>query len=187
MTVLTKKIGIQEFLQLELPDNSTYFYELINGELVHRNTPSGEHQEVQSNLLEQLIPFILSKKLGKLYTSPTAVVLNEDTVIIPDLVFLKKENRHKFDAEWGIKGAPDLVVEIVSPSSFKLDRFEKRSLYLENGIPEYWIVDPNYRSIEIHSLRDGRYEISAFGVEEESVTSEVLVDFELKVKDVFLK
>ena len=187
MEVLDKKWTDKDFFELELPDSAAYYFELLNGILVRRNAPSGEHQHIQSELLEKFFAFVSLKKLGKIYSSPTAVVFSENDVPQPDIVFLKKENMDKFDPEWGIKGAPDLIVEIVSPSSYKYDRSDKKELYQKHGVKEYWIVDPNYKSIEIFVLQSKQYELHAFAVEGEKITSTVLEGFELVLKNIFLK
>ncbi|MEZ4935030.1 MAG: Uma2 family endonuclease [Saprospiraceae bacterium] len=187
MEVIDKKYTVENFFELELPDDATHYYELLNGLLVRRNAPSGEHQHVQSELLERFFAFVASKKLGKIYSSPTAVVLSDNDVPQPDIIFLKKENLAKFDPTWGIKGAPDLIVEIISPSSYRNDRVVKKELYQKYGVKEYWLVDSNYKSIEIFLLKENTYQLHAFGIEDEKITSIVLEGFELELKDIFLK
>jgi len=137
MEVLTKKIDFKEFQQMEFDDQDPFLYELLNGELVRKNTPSGIHQAIQSELFGRMYIFITQNKLGKIFASPTAVVLSDYDAPQPDLTFLRKENSEKFDPDWGIKGAPDLVVEIISPSSIKRDRFDKKELYERFGVKEY--------------------------------------------------
>ena len=187
MEVLDKKYTVEDFFELELPDNATYYYELLNGILVRRSAPSGEHQHVQSELLERLFAFVAQNKLGKIYSSPMAVVLSENDAPQPDIIFLQKENLSKFDATWGIKGAPDLVVEIISPTSYRNDRVDKKKLYRKHGVKEYWLVDPNYKSIEVFVLKENTYQLHTFGIEDEKITSTILKGFELELKDVFLK
>lgn len=141
MEVLTEKMRVEDFMEMELPDEASYAYELINGLLVRRNTPSGEHQFLQSRLLLHLLPFVAEKDLGIVFSLPTAVVLSGFNAPQPDVLFLSKENMHLYDPAWGIKGAPDLIVEIVSPTSFCYNRFEKKQLYEAHGVKEYWLVD----------------------------------------------
>lgn len=187
MEVLASKITYKEFAKMDFPENDAFLYELINGELVRKNAPSGEHQFVQSELFYRLMHFVTEKKLGRMFSSPTAVILSEENAPQPDLVFLSQEKMKLLDPEWGIQGAPDLVVEIVSPSSYKRDHLEKKKLYGQYGIAEYWIVDPSYRAIEIYVLKDGTYELHAFGIETEQVTSQVLKGFSLEVNTVFME
>ncbi len=187
MEVLDKKWTAEDFFELELPDGDTHYFELLNGLLVRRNAPSGEHQFAQSKLLLQLMQFVDNKESGMVFSSPTAVALSENDVLQPDILFLKKENMDRFDPIYGIKGAPDLVVEIVSPSSFKHDRFDKKELYEKYGVKEYWLVDPNYKSIEVFALKNKKYQLHAFGVEDGKMTSNVLEGFGLELKNIFLK
>ena len=186
MEVIDKKLTVEDFFELELPDEATHYFELLNGMLVRKNAPSGGHQFAQSEIFGRLFTYVSEKNLGRVFGSPTAVVLSEFDAPQPDILFLAKENMGKFDTEWGVKGAPDLIVEIVSPSSFRYDRFDKKDLYARHGVREYWLVDPTYKSIEIFSLKEnGKYEIHAFGVEDESITSLVLEGFEMKMEGVF--
>ncbi|MBI5915627.1 MAG: Uma2 family endonuclease [Bacteroidetes bacterium] len=185
MEVLTAKMTVDEFFEVELPDEASYSYELLNGQLVRRNAPSGEHQLVQSELFGNLYIFISQKNLGKLFSAPTSVVLSEFDAPQPDILFLKKENMHRYDPDWGIKGAPDMVVEIVSPSSFKNDRFDKKQLYETHGVSEYWLVDPTYKSIEVFTLKNGQYHLHAFGVGDEKITSTILEGLELELSKIF--
>ncbi|HFA50292.1 MAG TPA: Uma2 family endonuclease [Bacteroidetes bacterium] len=187
MEVLEKKMMAEEFFGLELPDNADYSYELLNGILVRRNAPSGKHQLIHGEIFGQLYLFVNQNDLGKIFSAPTSVVLSDSDVPQPDILFLSKKNNDKYDPVWGIKGAPDMVVEILSPSSFKIDRFEKKDLYEKHGVKEYWLVDPNYKSIEVFALINGKYQLHAFGLEDEKITSTVLKGFELELKNIFKK
>lgn len=186
MEVLARKITYKEFAEMDFPENDPFLYELINGELVRKNAPSGEHQFAQSELFYRLMHFVTEKKLGRIFSSPTAVILSDENAPQPDLVFLSKEKMKLLDPEWGILGAPDMLAEIVSPSSYKRDHLEKKKLYAQYGVAEYWIVDPSYRSVEIYVLREGTYELHAFGVDNEQITSHILQGFSMEVNAIFL-
>jgi len=187
MEVLARKITYKEFAEMDFPENDPFLYELINGELVRKNAPSGEHQFAQSKLFSMLSRFVDDKETGMVFSSPTAVILSDENAPQPDLIFLSKEKMKLLDPEWGILGAPDMLAEIVSPSSYKRDHLEKKKLYAQYGVAEYWIVDPSYHSIEIYVLKDGAYELHAFGIETEQVTSQVLKGFSLEVNSVFME
>ena len=187
MEVLARKITYEEFAKMDFPDDDPFLYELINGELVRKNAPSGEHQFVQSELFYRLMHFITEKKLGRIFSSPTAVILSEENAPQPNLIFLSKEKIKLLDPEWGIRGAPDMVVEIVSPSSYKRDHLEKKRLYAQHGVVEYWIVDPSYHSIEIYVLQEEAYQLHAFGISGEQITSHIIKDFSIEVDSIFLK
>lgn len=172
---------------MEFPDNDPFLYELINGELVRKNAPSGEHQFVQSELFYRLMHYVTEKKLGRVFSSPTAVILSEESAPQPDLTYLSKEKMNLLDPESGIKGSPDLVVEIISPSSYKRDHFDKKKLYAQFGIAEYWIIDPSYHSIEVFVLEEKEYKLHAFGIDGEEVTSQVIKDLSIDVSSIFIK
>lgn len=187
MEVLARKITYKEFAKMDFPDDDPFLYELINGELVRKNAPSGEDQLVQSELFYRLMHFVTEKKLGRIFSSPTAVILSEENAPQPDLIFLSKEKMNLLDPEWGIRGAPDMVVEIVSPSSYKRDHLEKKQLYAQYGVAEYWVVDPSYHSIEIYILQEGVFQLHAFGISGEEVSSHVIKDFSMEVDSIFLQ
>ena len=172
---------------MEFPDSDPFLYELINGILVRRSAPSGEHQHVQSELFYQLMHFVSQKKLGRVYSSPTSAILSEEDAPQPDLIYLSKEKMNLFDPERGIRGAPDMVVEIILPSSYKRDHYDKKELYQKYGIPEYWIVDPSNHSIEILVLKNNEYVLHAFGIDGEKIASHIVEGFTLEVESVFLK
>ena len=183
--LLEKKISWDTFFELELPANADYYFELIDGQFIKRNTPSGEHQFTQTRLLRYFMQFVYDKGLGEVFSSPTAVLLDANNIPIPDLVFLSNAKMDRFSPKYGIEGAPDLVVEIVSPSSFKMDRFEKRDSYLNFGVIEYWVVDTKYKSVEVHILKENRYELYSFVIEEGTVQSTVLEGFILEIQSIF--
>ncbi len=187
MEVLARKITYKEFAEMDFPENDPFLYELINGELVRKNAPSGEHQFAQSKLFSLLSRFVDDKELGIIFSSPTAVILSDENAPQPDLIFLSKEKMKLLDPEWGILGAPDMLVEIVSPSSYKRDHLEKKRLYAQYGVAEYWIVDPSYHSIEIYILQEGTYQLHAFGVDNEQITSHILPGFTMEGDSIFLR
>ena len=122
--------------------------------------PSRTHQEISGALFAQLYNFLDGKKC-RVYAAPFAVRLFErdgeapedvDTMVEPDLSVVC--DRSKIDKH-GCKGAPDLVVEILSPSSLRHDRFVKLGLYQRAGVREYWIVDPEYKSVQVFTLDGG--------------------------------
>lgn len=127
-------------------------YEIINGEAYMLAAPSRIHQEISGELFRQLANFLEGKKC-RVYSAPFDIRLFEqdgdtpedvDTVVEPDISVVC--DRNKLD-EHGCKGAPDMVIEILSPSSLRHDRVVKLNLYQRAGVREYWIVDPEYKSV----------------------------------------
>lgn len=142
-------------------------YELYSGQAVALASPSRVHQEILSALHYQIYGFLRGKPC-KVYLSPFDVRLFNapceppeacETVLQPDLTVVCDES--KVDRR-GICGAPDLVIEILSPSTHERDWREKFVLYQKAGVREYWIVDPYARFVAAHILRDGTYDTPIF-------------------------
>src|SRR5690606_14943093 len=130
--------------------------ELIKGELIVSPAPLYIHQAVLIRLTELLAP-IARAEGGKLAVAPTDVILADDTVVQRDLMYITKARRHILRQR--VEGAPDLVVEIISPSHARRDRVHKLALYAEHGVAEYWIVDPQDKVVEFMTLVDGSYQV----------------------------
>ncbi len=134
--------------------------EIIDGEVFMMAPPSRTNQEISGALFAQLYNFLEGKKC-RVYAAPFAVRLFEkdgqrpedvDTMVEPDLSVVCDSD--KLDKR-GCKGAPDLVIEILSPFTRRNDRFVKLGLYQRAGVREYWIVDPEYKSVQVFTLDDG--------------------------------
>jgi Uma2 family endonuclease len=111
------------------------------------------------------------------------VVLDPANVVQPDLIFVAAANLGILQRR-GIFGVPDLLIELVSPSSVRRDRYDKRELYARFGVKEYWIGDPANRSLEILTLKDGRYELHCAAEEKGRLTSLVLTGLEFDLTEV---
>ncbi len=168
---------------LELNDDKRY--EVIKGRLYEMPAPTPWHQDVSRNLEFLIWNFVKRKNLGKVYDSPIDVVLSEDAVLQPDIVFISKENMGII-GEKAIVGIPDLVVEIVSPTTIRRDTVVKKEIYESFGVKEYWIVYPDEKVIEVWALGEGgRYELYSFAEKEGKIKSKVLKGFEVELKGVF--
>lgn len=165
--------------------------ELIKGKIFKMSpVPLNIHQRVSSNL-HGLIWTHLKRKKCKVYASPFDVrfvksVENEtliSTVVQPDLCVICDEN--KLD-EKGCLGAPDLIIEIVSPHSAKRDIHDKFDLYQEFGVREYWIVYPNNKSVQVFLLnQEGKYESVGVYENQETIKVNTLIDLELTLEEIF--
>jgi Uma2 family endonuclease len=180
-----KAITYTEFRQMEFDDNDPYLYELIEGILIKKSIPKPRHQMVSSRLFYGIETFIRQDSLGEIFYAPIDVFLTEYTVPQPDLVYVSKENADIIDLEEGILGIPDLIIEIISPSSVRLDRITKKELYESFGIKEYWIIDPNNTSIEIYTLVEKTYKLHLLEAVEGKINSLVIAGFEMDLKDIF--
>lgn len=137
-----------------LPSEGSTRYEVIDGELAVTPAPTGAHQVVVSNLVRILGTFVHGHALGIILPSPIDVLFGEGDYFEPDVVFLRAE-RALLLGERGIEGAPDLVIEILSPSTAHRDRGIKLDRYRHFRVPVYWIVDLAEGSIEIWRLAEG--------------------------------
>lgn len=141
---------------LELPEDGKR-YEIIDGELLMNPSPLLIHQAIANELSFLLNRYLHEHPIGVLYQAPTDVVLSDEDVVIPDLIFIRNE-RKTILRNKNIQGAPDLVIEVLSDSTRKRDEIEKRKLYERFGVFEYWIVDPVVETIKIHRADpSGRY------------------------------
>lgn len=157
--------------------------EIIEGVEFLAPSPFGLHQQVIGKLFLQFKSFLENNPMGEIFLSPLDVHLSENTIVQPDLIFLKKENLHLLK-DW-IYGTPDLLVEVVSKNSLTRDTVEKKALYEKYGVFEYWIVFPEQTCIEIFSLQNGRYELhSASDLNEGNVISQLLAGFSLNAIEV---
>ncbi len=131
-------------------------YEVVGGELIVSPSPSQRHQVVSANLHFQLKRYLQSTNTGLALAAPFDVHLGEHDIVQPDLLVVLKENIARVK-EFGVAGSPDLMIEIISPSSLRVDYIRKAATYATAGVPEYWIVDPERETILAQSLKDGRY------------------------------
>ncbi len=138
--------------------------EIINGAAFMMATPSSRHQEISMELSRQLANFLEGKRC-KVYPAPFVVRLfeqdgdrpeNVDTMVEPDISVVC--DRNKIDKH-GCKGVPDLIIEILSPSTRRHDRLVKLNLYQQAGVREYWMVDPDNESVQVFTLDGGALKI----------------------------
>jgi len=179
---LTKSYTYKDYLSWDFPER----VELILGKIFKMSPgPSRYHQEVSSNLHHFFSNFLWEKSC-RLYSAPFDVVLKKGaktTVVQPDLCVVCDES--KLDDQ-GCNGAPDLVVEILSPGNSTREMKEKFLLYEKNGVQEYWIVDPANKDVLVYTLnKQKKYIGSKPFVAGEFVETQVLKGLEMDVVDVF--
>lgn len=145
---------------LRMPEDGNR-YEIVGGELIVSPAPALIHQRC-SYLLTRLIgDYVDSRQLGHVYFAPVDVRLSPHNVVEPDVLFIRKDRLATYLNLAAVLGPPDLVVEIISPSSQKTDPGRKYDLYAASGIPEYWIVDPMTQRFQMFLLRGDHYEVQA--------------------------
>jgi Uma2 family endonuclease len=180
LKILDKRIWTyRDYIKL----NDDKRYEVIEGRLVEMAGASFEHQDILSEIFIRMREFVKRNNLGKVIPSPFDVILSDENVVQPDIVFISKNKLHLI--KQSLFGIPDLVVEIVSESSKKKDKIIKKKLYEKFGINEYWVVEPNDKKIIVHVINNNRYVVYSSAKEEGIIKSKVLEGFELNLKEVF--
>src|SRR5579863_4527081 len=157
--------------------------EILDGELIVSPTPKLLHQDIVLRLAVAFCRYLEEHPIGRVFASPLDVIFTELDVLEPDLIFVLEEHRHILQ-DW-IRGTPDLVIEVLSPSSVWRDRGPKLRAYARFGVPEYWIADPDARAIELYRLGKEEYESPRIFLEQETLTSPVIPGFILPVGKVF--
>ncbi len=147
-----------------LPSEGSQRYEVIAGELVVTPSPSLRHQRISMDLATRLNVFVREHGLGEVFAAPLDVLFAEGDYMEPDIVFVREDHREYF-TDRGIEGPPDLIVEILSPATAARDRGIKRERYRHFGVPEYWVVDPDARAIEVWRLAEGAESPEVFRAE----------------------
>jgi Uma2 family endonuclease len=142
-----------------LPDDGRR-YELHDGDLSVTPSPGRTHQAIVGRLFAVLLEHVTTRGLGEVYVSPFDVILSDRSVVQPDIVFVAAE-RLAVLAERGVEGAPTLVVEIISPSTGRIDRVTKPALYARHRVPHCWIVDPAAHTLEAYVLSGTVYRLDA--------------------------
>jgi Uma2 family endonuclease len=177
-----QKITVEELFDMELDDD--FYYELINGNIVKKQAPSPFHQKAVLKIAKLMDNLAEEKELGSVFTSPIDVFFDTHNKAQPDILFIKKD-RDFIITKDGIQGQPDLIVEVLSPSTMKYDRSDKFKLYLEFGVSEYWIVDTKNQSVEVYTLENDSYEMTFFAIEEGDIESKVLTGLKFPVELIF--
>ncbi len=147
-------------------------YEVLWGELIVAPSPGEPHQRFGGSLHVVLWNFVAARGMGRIYSAPFDVELSPHNIVQPDVLFVS-EARMGIIHESRVIGAPDLVVELLSPSTAAVDRAKKRDAYADAGVPHYWIADPRYPSIEAYQLAGDTYRLLARAEGEEPFTPEM--------------
>ncbi len=175
---------IADYMRLENPPG--FRYELIGGHLLMSPSPDYWHQSANGVLLELMSSHVRRNKLGVALMAPFDVILKEgdETAVQPDLLFIRQDRRDIIKSNW-VEGAPDLVVETISPRREAIDRERKFKKYAEAGVGEYWILDPQAKTIDVWVRRgESLVQLDTFGLGG-SASSEVICGFVASVDEVF--
>ena len=146
--------------------------QLIDGEVVIGMPPIPKHQDIVGEIFFML-KTIVKKSGGRVFLSPIEVYFDTHDVYEPDVLYLKPDTACEV-GEKRLLGAPDLVVEVLSPSTAKYDRQQKYGAYEQHGVSEYWIVDPAHGTVEVWALAEESYQKQGVYAGEDTFESEVL-------------
>ena len=158
--------------------------EILDGELLMCASPNTRHQRISRKIEISLCNWVEKKDLGEVLNAPMDVVLSPYDVVQPDILFVSKE-RSKIITEPNIQGAPDLVIEILSPGDEKRDTVRKKAIYEKYGVKEFWIVDPDIKSISVFYLEKKLFREKEVYTHEQVLESAVLPGFSLSLVEVF--
>lgn len=167
----------------DLPDDAPR-YEIIGGVGYLTPSPGGRHQIVSANLQYRFYQFVQARRLGRVFVAPFDVVLSERDVVQPDLLYVSG-GRREIVRERGVFGAPDLIVEIVSPSDPGRDFQRKLALYRQYGVREYWIVDVANRMVVLWLSRKAALDTRRAAAEDGGLESAVLAGFAINLAQIF--
>jgi len=151
MPTTTGFMTVEQFRQL--PETGPYYYELRHGELVQVTRPKAKHFRVQKRI-EQLLERAVGDR-GVVAMEFAFRALPEHELRVADVAFVSKERWETMDLEDNLRGAPDLVIEVLSPSNTAAEIYDKEKLCLENGCREFWVADSDRRQVKV-STPDGR-------------------------------
>lgn len=165
-----------------LPDTNRYV-ELSEGRLIMPPHPTRSHQIALLSLYKRMDAFVAEHDLGEVLIAPLPVRLWPGKIREPDILFMSKGHADRIGEK--VYGVPDIVVEVISPTTRKTDRVDKFVEYAEAGVREYWMVDPDEKAIEVYVLRENAYELLGKYGPEEIASSEILAGFKVPVAEVF--
>jgi Uma2 family endonuclease len=174
-----KRWTYEEYYRLDADQR----HEIIDGNLLMAPSPDMWHQDWSLNLSVLIATHVKRHKLGKVFAAPFDVVLDSENTVQPDLIFVATANLGIIKPR-AIFGSPDLLIELISPSSVRRDRYDKKDLYARFGVKEYWIGDPANKSLEILTLKEGRYELHCAAEEKGKLTSLALSGLEFDLTEI---
>ena len=178
--VTTPKLTYQDYANMEGDER----YELHDGELILVGSPNEDHQIASMKIGYRMFSFVEENDLGQVFSAPYDVLFSDTQVVQPDILFVSNEREH-IRTPANIQGSPDLIVEVLSPSSVRRDWSYKRDLYASYGVREYWIVDPVHRIVSVMLLQDEELKIVGAYTEGDTVTSSTLEGFSISLNAIF--
>ena len=161
-------------------------YQVIEGQLCMAPAPNRYHQDISRNIEFILLKYLERHPIGKMYHAPFDVYLDEHNVFQPDIAFFSNE-RLPVLTDAGAEGAPNFVVEILSPRTAQLDRVPKRRVYARSGVDELWIISPVKRTIEVFALQQDAEQSVAIHGPKSRFTSPCFPGLTFRGKEIFAR
>ena len=159
-------------------------YELFDGALVMTPSPSARHQQIVRRLLGRVSAYVEANSLGEVFVSPLDTIFDQYTVLQPDILYITRERLPEVLKE-RIEGAPNLVIEVLSPTTIERDRRRKLAVYSQFGVGEYWIVDPEAQTIEVYARERDQLRLTRTFSTSQNLESPLLPGFRLPVASIF--
>ncbi len=181
MEALKRKIYTYQDYE-KLPEGPAY--QLIDGDLIMTPAPTVYHQAIAARVFEALSEYVRKRNSGVVFFSPIDVYLSETETYQPDVVFISKVNS-RIIGEKKVEGAPDLVVEILSPGTGYYDLTHKKSVYESSGVKEYWLIDPQEKSIEVLENIGNKFRVVSSARNKGEVASTLLDGLRINVEALF--
>lgn len=180
---VNQKLTYDEFQAL--PRDGSKRFELIEGEVFMTPSPNTKHQRAVGRLFRALADHVEKHRLGEVFIAPYDIVFSQWTALEPDLLFIQKD-RSGIVTDANVQGAPDLVIEVLSPSNKAHDRKRKLREYEKAGVAEAWYLDPEERTGEILNLgADGIYAVTAVLSGNNSISSRAVPGFSIALDGIF--
>jgi Uma2 family endonuclease len=185
--MVTKIAPLMTVADLDVTPDDGNRYEVIEGELFVSCAPSISHQRIVYHLLMAFGAYLIRHPIGMVIPAP-GVIFSDLSGVIPDLVFVSQARQPEIASGDRVTGAPDLAIEVLSPGpeNARRDRAVKRQLYGKYGVPEYWIVDPEQRAVEVYRQQQGSLEHIGTFMDHDDITSPLFPDFRLRSLDIFV-
>lgn len=179
----TRLLTYEQYAKMTPPDSGNY--ELHKGQIIAMPTPTPLHQLVSANLLTEITMFTRKAKNGRVLSAPMDTVFSPNDVLQPDILFLSSKNLHLI-GEKKIEGAPDLVVEILSPSNSIKEMAYKKMIYEMSGVLEYWVIHLENQTITQYLSIEGEFLKKNIFTKTDILKSEVIENFALEVSSIFV-
>ena len=176
----SEKYTYQDYAKL--PEGAPY--QLINGEFVMTPAPKPYHQRLLKRILISLSKYVDNHSMGEVLCAPIDVFFSKTETYQSDIIYISKD-RLPIIAEDKVEGAPDLIVEILSPTTAEYDLRHKKQIYEQHNVKEYWIVDPIEKSVDVYTNKGNKYELIDKFHKSQVLKSSLIKRLEIDLSDVF--